>query len=182
MSAFAVWNSTQPAVGSEEADQLDLGILSSSIKPETRRKYEYALKEFRELNLELPISLQKLLRYVRCLVEVSDLNAQSIKKRITALKTLNALYGYSPLDSAACECLKRALQGVDKIRPAPPPKRATVVPNAVLRFFMTLPSGHCGKDELVRDALLVGTSLSLRSGELLGIRADDISLIMTEEV
>ncbi|EER11353.1 conserved hypothetical protein, partial [Perkinsus marinus ATCC 50983] len=116
-SAFTKWNEMQPAHGSAEATTQNLELLGLSISEDTRRGYERARREFYEMGLSFPLNAGKVIRYIRCLLDVTELNSTSAQKRITALRTLQKLEGVSTMDVADEALIKQAMQAVSRIRP-----------------------------------------------------------------
>ncbi|EER05002.1 hypothetical protein Pmar_PMAR003039 [Perkinsus marinus ATCC 50983] len=85
------------------------------------------------------------------------------------------------MDVADEALIKQAMQAVSRIRPQRDAKRAAIMPESAVKFLFDCPESQFeGKPEkgLVRSAFLSGISLSLRSGELLRIRSQDITEIL----
>ncbi|EER02772.1 hypothetical protein Pmar_PMAR010796 [Perkinsus marinus ATCC 50983] len=110
-SAFTKWNEIQPAHGSAEATAQNLELLGLSISEDTRRGYERARREVYEMGL----SAGKVIRYIRCLLDVTELNSTSVQKRIKALRTLQKLEGFSTMEAADETLIKQAMQAVSRI-------------------------------------------------------------------
>ncbi|EER12522.1 hypothetical protein Pmar_PMAR002434 [Perkinsus marinus ATCC 50983] len=111
-SAFTMWDEIQPAHGSAEATAQNLELLGLSISEDTRRGYERARREVYEMGLSSPLNAGKVIRYIRCLLDVTGLNSTSVQKRIKALRTLQKLEGFSTMEAADEMLIKQAMQAV----------------------------------------------------------------------
>jgi hypothetical protein len=151
---------------------LNQNLLGSSLKKSTARQYETPTKYFEEID-EFPVTSEKLTTFIRALLS-SNFLAPTIRKYVSAVKTVSMLRGYQPMTSENEQVVNRALKAADRLAPQLEVKKAPLLPSGMLFALTNLVTEFNSESDQVRSVSLMSVCCLMRLCEPFKIRFGDI--------
>ncbi|KAF4686693.1 hypothetical protein FOZ60_004972 [Perkinsus olseni] len=157
-----------------------LSLLQDSIRPSTQRSYSTSVQQYERLFGKLtensPVSKETIQDYIIWLVDKDSINGDTLKKYVTAVKTVSTIRSGRVLSAEDEKVVERAVEGGCNrlMHRARSVKKAPALAAEAVAGLVRMTPSKGSRDEEVRDAALTAIMLVLRFESIIKMRRDAI--------